>query len=207
MSSQPEMARTSSGTRVDAPVEVDLAGRFMLPSGDEHPCRVVEMSTGGMRFSTSVRPQPGEKIIVYISELGRFEGDVARLDEGGFVIGLKLTELKRKKFAEQLAWFADREILGLPENRRHLRIVPMAQLTSVRSSGGKECLGKINDISRVSVSVEAKLRPLLVGSRVSVGAKSAVIQRLFDGGFVAEFDEPLAENELHGAMRLCRARP
>ena len=202
MFSQPDLTHIATMTRIHTCVEVDLAGRFMLPSGQEHTCRVVEMSTGAMRFATAVEPQLGEKIIVYIAELGRFEGDVERLEEGGFAIGLKLTELKHKKLAEQLAWFANRDILELPENRRLKRLVPMSQLTNVRSSAGKECLGKINDISLVSVSVEAKLRPLLVGSRVFVGAKSAIVQRLFKGGFVADFDEPLNENELRETMKL-----
>lgn len=133
----------------------------MLASGAEHPCRIVAMSTGEMLFSTPVRPRLGEKVIVYIAELGRFEGGVSRHEGEGFAIGLKLTEMKHRKLAEQLVWFANRDVLDLPENRRHKRIVPMLQWTIVRLSNGKEKTAKINDISLSGVSVEVNARPLV----------------------------------------------
>lgn len=173
----------------------------MLQTGAEHPCRIVEMSTGEMNFATTVRPPPGERIIVYISELGRFEGDVERHEENGFVIGLKLTETKHRKLAEQLVWFANREAFDLPENRRHKRIVPMMQWTILRLSNGREHMAKINDLSLSGVNIEANAR-VMVGSQVVIGARPAKVTRVFDGGFVAEFVEPFTEGELDETTRL-----
>jgi hypothetical protein len=59
-------------------VKVELQGRFMLPSRTEHECSVIEMSTREIRISAPVAPEIGEKIIIYIAELGRFEGGVVR---------------------------------------------------------------------------------------------------------------------------------
>lgn len=187
--------------RLHNAVEVDLEGRFMLACGAEHPCRIVEMSTGEMVFSTPVRPKLNEKIIAYLVELGRFEGEVTRFHDEGFAIGLKLTTLKHRRLAEQLVWFANRDVLDLPENRRHKRIVPMLQWTIVRLSNGKERTAKINDVSLSGVSVEVNARPL-AGSRVVVGSKAAKVIRIIEGGFVAEFEEPFAEGELDERTRL-----
>ena len=200
MSLQPGFKPNYPSHRVHSAVSVDLEARFLAPSG-EHACRIVEMSTGEMLFATDVRPKLGEKIIVYISELGRFEGDVERHDAVGFAIGLRLTETKHRKLAEQLVWFANRDVLDLPENRRHRRIVPMMQWTMVRLPNGKEHVAKINDVSLSGVSVEANVR-VLEGSRLVVGARPAVVKRLVEGGFVAEFEEPFAEGELDETTRL-----
>lgn len=201
MSLQAEFRPSKIKERVHSSVEVDLEARFMLPTGAEHSCRIVEMSTGVMRFATDVRPTISERIIVYISELGRFEGDVERHEEIGFAISLKLTEMKHRKLAEQLVWFANREAFDLPENRRHRRFVPMMQWTILRLSNGREHMAKINDLSLSGVNIEANAR-VMVGSQVTIGARAAKVARVFDGGFVAEFNEPFAEGALDETSRL-----
>jgi hypothetical protein len=183
-----------SAERVYCLTRIDLDGRFMLPSKEEHSCTVLEMSTGQMRVSSDAKPALGEQVIVYIAELGRFEGKVERHEEGGFAVCMKLTDTKSKKLAQQLAWFANRDTLHLEDNRRHKRIVPLNQLTTVRFSNGKEHIARINDISASGVSVEVNLSlaakvTVLAGSSVFIGKKAAKVSRIFDGGFAARFDE------------------
>ena len=50
----------------------------MSASLGEHPCEVVEMSTEEMFLATDAEPRIGEKVVVYVTELGRFEGEVVR---------------------------------------------------------------------------------------------------------------------------------
>lgn len=206
MSSELRTKQNVSETRVSNSVQVDLDGRFMLPSGEEYPCKIVEMSTGRILFSTPVKPDLGDKIIVYLKELGGFEGFVERLSPTGFAIGMKLSETKHKKLDEQLMWLANHDALDIDERRRHLRIVPLLRLTTVRLRNGKEHIAKINDISRSGVNVEANVAlpnvTLLIGSQVVVGTKAATINRLFEGGFVAEFIEPFPDSELNEFIRL-----
>lgn len=188
-------------SRVHNSVKVDLEARFMLPGGAEHPCRIVEMSTGEITFATPVSPRDGDRIIVYIAELGRFEGDVERRVDEGFAISLALTETKHKKLAAQLVWFANRDVLDLPESRRHPRIVPRMQWIRVKTSDGKEKVARINDVSLCGISVETTA-PFAEGDRVAFGVKTAVVTRVFENGFVAEFDEPFKEGELDESVRL-----
>jgi hypothetical protein len=187
--------------RAAGAVPVDLKGRFMLSGGQEHPCRIVEMSTCEMAFSTPIRPDPGARIVAYVSSLGRFEGHVERRTEDGFAIGLRLTETKHRKLAAQLLWLANRETFESPDGRRDERIVPVVQWTRIRTPDDKEKVVRINDISRWAVSVESAAK-VAVGDRVRFGARTAIVGRLFEGGFVAQFEAPFAEGELTEATRL-----
>lgn len=201
MSMTAEINTDVSRERIHNAVPVDLEARFMLPGGEEHACRIVEASTGELVFSTSIKPRYGDRIVVYVSELGRFEGDVERNIEGGFAIGLRLTENKHRKLAAQLVWFANRDRYDLPEARRHRRIVPRMQWTRVKLPDGKEKVVRINDVSLSGVSVESAAA-IAVGDRVAFGLKTAVVGRIFEGGFVAQFEEPFADGELTEATRL-----
>jgi hypothetical protein len=182
-------------------VKVELQGRFMLPSRTEHECSVIEMSTREIRISAPVAPEIGEKIIIYIAELGRFEGGVVRQEPAGFAIGMSLPKAKHVKLAEQLTWYGNREAWDLPDNRRYERIVPFMRRTPLHLSDGKEVIVKINDISVGGVNIETNFK-LPQGAKVTLGAKPATVLRVFDDGFVAEFDKPFAEGELNEFTKL-----
>src|SRR6266481_7114305 len=105
-------------------VRVNLLGRYMLADRREFPCQVVNMSPGGMALIAPVAGKPGERVIAYVDHVGRLEGVIARQFENGFAMTISATTRKRDKLAAQLTWLANRHILGLPEDRRHGRIVP-----------------------------------------------------------------------------------
>src|ERR1700732_265296 len=105
-------------------VKVNLLGRYMLADRREFPCQVVNMSPGGMALIAPVTGAPGERIIAYVDHLGRLEGHIARLFQNGFAMTIGAAARKRAKLYAQLTWLAHRHILGLPEARRHGRIVP-----------------------------------------------------------------------------------
>lgn len=206
MSARSGIESRGGGERLHSAVRVDLEGRFMLPNKEEHPCRVVEMSTGAILISCEVAPKLGHQVIVYIAELGRFEGTVDGIEPPVFSISMALTPLKHTKLAEQLVWFANRDALDLPENRRHKRFVPLTQLTTVRLANGKERMARINDISASGVNVEINITvsklTILVGSHVFVGQRPATVLRIFDGGFVARFDEEFEEGAIDESVTL-----
>lgn len=181
-------------------VNVDLDACFNLPDGSEHPCRVIAASTGEMTLSTPARPGYGDRIIVHVLELGRFEGNVERQIAGGFAISLDLAVTRRRRLAAQLVWFANREVCGLPDARRHKRIVPRMPWTMIRMLEGRENVARINDVSLSGVSLQTSAQAT-VGERVSLGVKTAVVARVFDGGLVAEFDEYFGEGQISDMLR------
>src|ERR1700753_3018178 len=110
-------------------VRIDLLGRYMLADRREFPCQVVNMSPGGMALIAPVGGEPGERVIAYVDHLGRLEGKIARLFQNAFAMTISATSRKRDKLAAQLTWLANRHILGLPEDRRHGRIIPRNPVT------------------------------------------------------------------------------
>jgi hypothetical protein len=105
-------------------VKVNLLGRYMLADRREFPCQVVNMSPGGIAIVAPVAGNPGERVIAYVDHVGRLEGKISRLLDNGFAMTIEATLRKRDKLAAQLTWLANRNILNLPEDRRHGRFVP-----------------------------------------------------------------------------------
>ena len=79
----------------------------------------------------------GERVVCYLEQIGRVEGTVARHFEHGFALGFSVPLIKREKWAEQLTWLANRHALGMPEDRRHGRIVPRHLRTVLAEFDGK----------------------------------------------------------------------
>jgi hypothetical protein len=182
-------------------VPVALFGRYMLESRREFPCQTIEMSPGDMTLFAPVKAQIGEKVVVYLDEIGRFAGVATRLTDAGFALTMNLPPMKREKLADQLTWYANRHAFNLPEDRRHERIIPLMQRTLLRLSDGQEIIAKIKDISLSGVGVDTDVRPQL-GSKVIVGATKAVVVRHFEGGIGAEFEIPFNPGDIDESTRL-----
>ncbi len=105
-------------------VKVHLLGRYMLPDRREFPCQVINMSPGGLALLAPGIGNVGDRVIAYLDHIGRVEGKITRIIDNGFSMTIGATARKRDKLAAQLTWLANRDILNLPEDRRHDRIVP-----------------------------------------------------------------------------------
>lgn len=183
------------------PVSLSLDAHILFPGGVEQRGRMVAASTGEVALATAFTPRFGDRVIIYVREFGRLEGNVDRETESGFAITLDLPEDRRRRLANQLVWFANRDSCGMSDARRHERFVPRMPWTAVRTSDGRTRFARINDISVAGVSVDTDAR-VRVGDRVAFGVKVAVVGRVFDGGFAAQFEEPFAEGELSESLRL-----
>jgi hypothetical protein len=173
----------------------------MLESGLEYPCETIDVSPGGMRVGAAVRPQAGEKVVVYIDALGSFVGRAVREHPDGFSMTINASPKKREILADRLTWFANRAALDLPDERRHERVEPFQRLAVMRLSEGGEHIVKIINLSASGVGVEAAQIPS-VGARVAIGKTDATVIRHFDGGFAAEFVSPFAAGEIDETTRL-----
>lgn len=182
-------------------VSVVLAGRYMLESLSEYPCRTVNMSPGDMTLAAPVKAQTGEKVVVYLEEIGRLTGVAIRQTDTGFSIVMNLPLFKRDKLADQITWFANRHLFQSVADRRHHRVVPLMQRALMRFPDGRENIVKIVDISLSGAGLETDLRPE-IGTRILLGSKSAMIVRHYDGGLGAEFEQPFRLGELDESTRL-----
>jgi PilZ domain len=167
-------------------VRVDLLGRYMLPDRREFPCQVMNMSPGGMALIAPVAGEPGERVIAYVDHLGRLEGHIARLLQNGFAMTISATPRKRDKLAAQLTWLANRNILGLPEDRRHGRIMPRNPITRLILPNGINVRVRIIDVSQSGAGVASDQRPP-IGALITLGKVPGRLVRHLEDGFAVEF--------------------
>jgi hypothetical protein len=144
------------------------------------------MSPGGALLVAPVRGAVGERIVVYLEHVGRIEGEITRHVETGFAVSIAGTTRRRDKIASQLTWLANRQALGLPEDRRHERVTPRSPMTTLRLESGREFPARLIDVSMSGAALSVDHVPPL-GSAVMLGATAAKVVRHFQGGIAVEF--------------------
>lgn len=186
--------------RRHARVELRLTGQFMRENREEFPCVTIDASPGGLALAANAPVVIGEKIIAYLAQIGRIQGVVRRQFHGGFAISMSLPAMKRDKLADQLTWLANRQILGMAEDRRHERIAPQSPHSCLTMPNGREILCKIVDISRSGAAVAVSSAPE-VGATVTLGKTRGQVVRQFAGGVAIEFQRIVAEEIFDSGYR------
>jgi hypothetical protein len=114
---------------------------------------------------------------------------------------MKLPPLKREKLADQLTWLANRQVLGMPEDRRHERIEPRNRNTILTLPGGRQQLVRIIDVSRSGAALAVDATPA-IGTPLTVGSRPAQVVRHFNGGFAVEFNRVIPAEMFDDDIRL-----
>lgn len=167
-------------------VTVNLLGRYMLADRREYPCQVVDMSPGGLAMIAPVSGQVGERVVAYVDHVGRLEGAVTRVFPTGFAMTFSATPRKRDKLAAQLTWLANRDILNLPEDRRHGRFVPHNPFTQIVMPNGLNLKVRIIDASLSGAAIATDQRPA-IGALIMIGKVQGRVVRHLEEGFAVEF--------------------
>ena len=183
---RPRVLALSEERRRFQRVRVNLLGRYMLADRREFPCQVVDMSPGGMALIAPVNGKAGERVIAYIDHIGRLEGSIVRQFANGFAMTLAATPRKRDKLASQLTWLANRHVLGLPEDRRHGRVVPRDPVTKMVLPDGSTVTCRLIDMSLSGAGVMSDQRPP-IGALVTLGKTQGRVVRHLEQGFAVEF--------------------
>lgn len=182
-------------------MKVVLLGRYMLPNRMEYPCQSIDISPGGVHLAAPAKAAPGDRVIVYLEHLGRIEGVAVRTTMEGFAMTITATSRKREKFTAQLTWLANRDELGLPEDRRHERIVLRNPRCVLTMDDGAEHVVRIIDISLSGAAFSSDL-DLPLGTPVRIGSTPGKLVRRFDGGYAVEFRFPLSADLLDENLEL-----
>lgn len=192
---------TGQNRRLHQRLPVAIMGRYMLPNRQEFPCITIDMSPGGVALAAPVKGNIGDKVIVYLDTLGRVEGKVVRHLADGFALALNTSLAKRDKLGDQLTWLVNRQVLGLPEDRRHERIAPNHSSSVLKTSDGREHRARIIDISMSGVAVKCEIQPPL-HSKVVIGNTAGRVIRHFEGGIAIEFTRLLAVEHFDKDIKL-----
>jgi hypothetical protein len=167
-------------------VKLSLLGRCMFTDRRECPCQLLEISPGDAVFISPLSGTIGERVIAYIDNLGRIEGVILERIEHGFVMTISASPRKRDRLADTLTWLANRHVLDLAEDRRHIRRVPRQAQTMIVLADGTQTPSRVIDMSLSGAAVAVATRPP-IGTVVRLGRLRARVVRHFDEGIGVEF--------------------
>lgn len=167
-------------------VRLNLLGRCMFPDQRECPCQLVEISPGDASFLSPLCGEMGGRVIAYIDSIGRLEGDITELRDGGFLMSINASQKKRDKLADTLTWLANRNVLSLAEDRRHLRRTPKRKDAVMVFADGESFPCRVIDMSLSGAALATPLRPP-TGTPIRLGRLGARVVRHFDDGIGIEF--------------------
>jgi hypothetical protein len=179
-------ASAKRNRRRHARVQVKVLGRYMLSDRTEYPCQTLNMSPGGIALFAPVKGDVGERVVLYLDEIGRLEGQIVRMLPEGFAVRLNLPAAKREKLADQLTWLANQKDLGLPEDRRHERLEPINKVTTMTTADGLTIAVKVVDVSISGAMIESEIIPEK-GAIVTIGSTRGRVLREKGAGFAMEF--------------------
>lgn len=175
-------------------IKVPASGRLMVPSGQEFECRVEDISEGGIALDCEASVNLIDRIVVYLDDLGRFEGTVVRVFGSGFAIETNLPAKQRQRLYERIAWLKDGKTDA--DRRAHPRRVPterqFTESPELIFNDGQHIPCKVLDISVTGAHVKTDSRPP-VGTHVTLGRMQGTIVRYTTDGVGIEFIGPADE--------------
>ncbi len=178
--------QADSNRRIHQRVQTQLDGRFMRTSKEEHSCKILDVSVGGISIESAVPVQPGEKIICYIQEIGRVEGTVIRNHDLGFALQFVMSGRALDKLADHLTWLVNRQHLDTRDQRSSTRRIPQKSLSVMTLADGSQEMISLLDVSVGGAMIKSEIRPTL-NSNIHLGTLRAKVLRHHSEGFSVVF--------------------
>jgi len=90
----------------------------MNRDGYEYPCSTIDISPAGVAIRGFAKGFIGERVVLYLDEIGRIEGVVARFFGECFAIRVNAPEKKRERLAKKIQQLAEHPRDGALESDR-----------------------------------------------------------------------------------------
>ena len=180
--------RASKERRRFRRVAVNITGRLYIPATEEEAiCTVQDISPGDVALRCDLKEEPTGRAVIYLDNLGRFEGPIVRTASGGFVMTFSCSLQKREKLADQLTLEVNRHLLADTELRRYDRVEAVSgSYTHFTRSTGEQVRCEVLDLSLTGVSVRTEHRPP-VGEHILIGHRAGRVARHHADGMGVEF--------------------
>lgn len=172
--------------RRHARTKLELLGRYMISGRTEYPLQTIDVSAGGIAVFAPECGDIGQRVVLYIDELGRLEGEIVRHFEGGFAVQTNATPTRRDKLADQITWLANRALFDKTEMRRHDRVVPNNPASKITFANGHQLMVNVLEVSLSGATVECEISPE-EGEIVVVGSTKGRVLRVQGEFFAMEF--------------------
>jgi hypothetical protein len=185
---QKVIERASKERRRFRRVNVNITGRLYVPATEEEAiCTVQDISPGDVALRCDLKEEPTGRAVIYLDNLGRFEGPIIRSASGGFVMTFSCSLQKREKLADQLTLEVNRHLLGDADLRRYDRVEAVSgSYTHFTRSTGEQVRCEVLDLSLTGVSVRTEHRPP-VGEHILIGHRAGRVARHHADGMGIEF--------------------
>jgi hypothetical protein len=168
-------------------VQWSVRVRGLTGEGEEFQAHTVDVCAGGLRINLARPLSEGERLVLYLDDIGRVEGVVARvLREVGYAIEFRVPVRKRDKIADQLTWLINKDKLGLSDERESERRLG-GGLVIATFSNGVSVSCTVVDVSIFGVALKTGGPRPMIGDRVTVGERSGTCVRYVEGGFAVDF--------------------
>ena len=168
-----------------------IFGRFMLPDMSEYPCQVDSIDADGATLLSEQAVESGTSIIAYLEDIGRVDGTLETVTEGGFYIAFNLTGQRRERMERRLEWIDNAD----PAGRRDKRFVPETSVSQITLSDGREYACEVLDISISGASIKTDVLPS-IGTYLSLGKMRGRVVRFTADGIGIEFMRQLESEKL-----------
>lgn len=177
-------------------VPLDLSGKYVLPDRSEHRCRVTDVSPGGIRLVAEMPPSPGQRVILYLDEIGRIEGVARRINGSSFAMTITASSSSREELTARLIWLVNRGELALDDDRGDRRIALRNRQGELRLADGRTLPVQILDLSCTGAAVRLGAR-IALGTRVVLDGRAAMVVRNLDCGHGLAFEQTLSCEEMN----------
>jgi PilZ domain len=163
-----------------------LKGRVLCAGkGDAVHCTLIDISPGGAAVSCRHRLSPGDVVVLYVDELGKFEGAVVESADQRVSLRFDQSERARKRAMDKIALFKHGRVKDVPALRAvHCAYDPV--MSRFTGSDGRTADCEILDISLTEASLRTHTRPRL-NDIIHIGLSSARVVRHHAEGIGIEF--------------------
>ena len=163
-----------------------LAGRLLCAGkGEAVRCTLIDISPGGAAVSCRQNLASGDTVVLFVDELGKFDGAVAECTDERVSIRFDQSERARKRAMEKIALFRHGHLREVPA----VKAVPYAYdpvMSRFSWSDGRTVACEILDISLTEASLRTDTRPRL-NDIIHIGLSAARVVRHHADGIGIEF--------------------
>ncbi len=171
---------------------IGVKGTIFFPDRQyEEQCAVVDLSPDGAGLKATFSAASGERLILYVDGLGRFEGKIVWRDRLRIGVQFKCSETKRARVADLIAAYLEFGSVSATAVRQTSCLSGEAALHSFTRASGQNLACEIVDMALSGASLRTDERPD-VGETIFFGRTPALVIRHTDCGIAISFTGSIA---------------
>ena len=180
---EPLMTFDNTSSESEAITDVFLHGRFFVHEGEEHTCDIIGISKDAVIFNAGkkVAPHEGDKIVIYVDQLGRMIGTASVLDQGTYFVTLDLVPSQKARLEKKI------QDLG-NEDEIPIEIEYPSEINTIELSDRSVHPCKVYGVSLWGAYIKADAN-IKLEEKVRLGTMAGVVKRIDHKGIRIAFTQ------------------